>query len=270
MDAGAGMLLHQGFDAQKVWADLNSHQVSHISLVPAMLAQLLDVSVGAAPPEDLRVALIGGGHLSPELAARAHAVGWPLCVSYGMSETCSLCAVASGEQAGIACGDVGLPLDGFEVSLSPQGRIRLRGSALMQGYVNPDRSPGDGLSQGGWFETGDLGEIDRSGYLRVLGRADHMLISGGNTIHPVETETLLINCPGVDDVVVSARLDKAWGDVLLAIYVGEISCDELEAWCRTNLSSSQRPREFIQVPELPRNGMGKLDRKSVKAMVDQL
>lgn len=269
MDADAGMLLHQGFDAQKVWFDLNSYRVSHISLVPAMLVQLLDVAAGAAPPESLRVVLIGGGHLSPELATRAHAAGWPLCVSYGMSETCSLCTVSDGNKAGTASGNVGLLLDGFEVSLSPQGRIKVRGSAVMQGYVNPDRSPGEGLSQHGWFETGDLGEIDQSGCLRVLGRADDMLISGGNTIHPVEIEALLINCPGVDDVAVSSRLDATWGDVLVAMYTGNVSNDELEAWCRTSLSSSQRPREFVQVVELPRNDMGKLDRESVKAMVDQ-
>ena len=140
----------------------------------------------------------------------------------------------------------------------------------MQGYVNPDLSPGYGLLQDGWFETGDLAEIDQSGCLRVLGRADDMLISGGKTIHPVEIESLMINCPGVDDIAISSYSEKTWGDLLVALYTGDVSYGELEAWCRINLSSTQRPREFIQVPELPRNSMGRLDRKGLKAMLDQL
>jgi O-succinylbenzoic acid--CoA ligase len=265
-DAGADMLLHQEFDESRVWSDLNDHPVTHISLVPAMLARLLDVSDDAAPPESMRVALIGGGHLSPELAARAHAAGWPLCVSYGMSETCSQCVTHCGEKAGLIPGHVGLPLDGFEAALSDSGRIKVRGPAVMQGYVSPERSPGQGLSENGWFETGDLGEMDVSGCLRVLGRVDDMLVSGGVTIHPVEVEGLMSSCPGVDEVAISSRPDIVWGDLLVALYIGTASRDELEAWCRINLSSSQRPREFIRVSWLPRNTMGKLDRKGLKTL----
>ncbi|MEJ2530138.1 MAG: AMP-binding protein [Gammaproteobacteria bacterium] len=144
LDAGAGMLLHPGFDADQVWADLNRYQVTHISLVPAMLARLLDLTKDAAPPDCLRVALIGGGHLSPLLAFRAREAGWPLCVSYGMSETCSQCATDCGDAAGLIAGQVGLPLDGFEIALSEQGRIMLLGPAVMRGYANPDLAPGLG------------------------------------------------------------------------------------------------------------------------------
>jgi O-succinylbenzoic acid--CoA ligase len=267
MDAGAGMLLHQGFDAEKIWIDINNNQVSHISLVPAMLAQLLEVSNNASPPDRLRVALIGGGRLSPELAARAHASNWPLCVTYGMSETCSQCVTDCSDQAGLSPGNIGLPLEGFELALSRQGRIKVRGPAVMQGYLNSNLSPGHGLQQDGWFETGDLGEIDRLGHLRVLGRVDDILITGGNSIHPIELESMIARCPGVDDVAISSRSDKVWGDILVALYTGEVSLDSLDAWCRTNLSSYQRPREFVLVSELPRNSIGKLDRKGLSRLI---
>ena len=270
LEAGAAMLLHQGFSAKKVWADLKRYRVSHLSLVPAMLLKLLDVANGAPPPESLRVALIGGGHLSSELAARAHAAGWPLCVSYGMSETCSQCVTDYDEHAGLIPGYVGLPLEGFELDISDNGRIKVRGHAVMGGYLNPEQSSGVGLTRDGWFETGDLGELDQAGGLRVLGRADDVLVSGGNTIHPVEIESLMISCPGVVDVAISSRTDMAWGDMLVALYVGATSKDEIESWCRANLSSKLRPREFIQLAELPRNSMGKLDRKGVSLLLDQL
>ncbi len=269
LDAGAGMLLHSGFDPARVWSDLTSYPVTHISLVPAMLARLLDVSGDATPPDSLRVALIGGGHLAPELAARAHAAGWPLCVSYGMSETCSQCATDCGDQAGLIPGQVGMPLDGFEIVLSQRGRIMVRGPAVMRGYLSSELTSCQGLCDGGWFETGDLGEIDASGRLRVLGRADDMLISGGKTIHPSEIEDQMANCPGLDEVAVSARPDLTWGDVIVAVYTGSVSIDEVEVWCRANLTSTLRPREFIQAPGLPRNGMGKLDRNGLRGMLAQ-
>ncbi|MEJ2530137.1 MAG: class I adenylate-forming enzyme family protein [Gammaproteobacteria bacterium] len=111
--------------------------------------------------------------------------------------------------------------------------------------------------------------MDAAGRLRVLGRADDLLISGGNTIHPREIEDLLIDCPGVDEVAVTSRQDQIWGDLLLALYAGSVSQDEILVWCRKNLTSALRPRAFIQVEELPRNGMGKLDRKALKDMADQ-
>ncbi len=269
LDAGAGMLLHSGFDADRVWADLNDYPVTHISLVPAMLDRLLDASGDATPPDSLRVALIGGGHLAPELAARAHAAGWPLCASYGMSESCSQCATDCGAQAGTSPGMVGMPLDGFEIALSQRGRIRVRGPAVMLGYANPDLSPGQGLSDVGWFETGDLGEIGESGRIRVLGRADDMLICGGVTIHPGEIEGQVYGCPGVGEVAVTSRSDPIWGDLLVAMYTGEAGKDDVESWCRANLASVLRPREFIRVSDLPRNGMGKLDRVGLRGMLAQ-
>ncbi len=260
MDAGAGMLLHQGFDAATVWQDIQQKEVTHISLVPAMLARLLDLSQDASPPERLRIALIGGGHLAPGLARRAHAAGWPLCVSYGMSETASQCATRCGADAGQSPGEVGLPLDGMEIGVTEQGRIRVRGPAVMLGYINPHRTPGLGLQHGGWFETADLGEIDGMGRLRVLGRADDQLLSGGRSVHPLEVEDLITVCPGVDQVAVTGQPDQVWGAKLVALYTGTASAVEVEQWCRDNIVSSLRPRRYIKVEELPLNTFGKLDR----------
>ena len=261
LQAGAGVLLQQGFDAQSVWLNIQHRKVTHISLVPSMLARLLDISEDASPPEWLRIVLIGGGHLAPELAARAHTAGWPLCVSYGMSETASQCATQCGADAGLVSGGVGLPLGGFEIALSERGRIMVRGPAVMRGYINPDRVPGLGLLDGGWFETGDLGEIDASGRLRVLGRADDLLVSGGKNIHPLEVEDLLAACPGVEQAAIAGQADEVWGVRLVALYTGSASAAEVEQWCCENIASALRPRRFVQVAELPQNGFSKLDRK---------
>jgi o-succinylbenzoate---CoA ligase len=259
-DAGAGVLLHQGFDAADVWADLQRHRVTHISLVPAMLARLLDISGDASPPEWLRIVLIGGGHVAAKLAQRAHAAGWPLCVSYGMSETASNCATRCGVDAGLIPGEVGLPLDGVEIDLSERGRIMVRGPVVMQGYINRDRTPGLGLLDGGWFESGDMGEIGDTGSIKVLGRADDLLISGGKNIHPIEVEDLIAGCPGVEQVAITGQADQVWGVRLVALYTGSASVTAVEQWCRDNISSALRPRRYISVKELPQTSLGKLDR----------
>jgi len=118
LDARAAVLLHQGFNADLVWRDIQRCRVTHISLVPAMLQMLLDETGNSAPPDTLRVVLVGGGRLSCDLARSAHQRGWPLCVTYGMSETVSQFATDCGARAGVESGLVGLPLDGYEVSLS--------------------------------------------------------------------------------------------------------------------------------------------------------
>ncbi|MCW8889153.1 MAG: o-succinylbenzoate--CoA ligase [Sedimenticola sp.] len=263
---GARVLLQQGFDAEKVWASIDQGQVTHISLVPAMLDRLLRQAAGRRPHKALRVVLIGGGPLSGALAEKAHAEGWPLCVSYGMSETASQFATDASKQAGLNPGQVGLPLDGYEVAMTAQGRIRVRGAAVMAGYANPEGALGVGLKQG-WFETGDLGKLDGEGRLVVIGRADDVLVSGGKNIHPVEVEERLLRCPGIHSVGVTGRADSVWGAVLVAFYAGEYSVDQVRQWGVEHLPSQLRPREYIQVERLPLNAMGKLSRSDLKALL---
>jgi O-succinylbenzoic acid--CoA ligase len=273
-EAGAAVVVHEGFDPQRVWNDLEKYRITHISLVPAMLAQLLD-ACRESPPA-LKVALIGGGPLSAALAERARAAGWPVCASYGMSETGSQVATLCDLPQGWVPGQVGLPLPGFEVEVvgedgqptSGIGRIRIRGAAVMAGYANPQRQPGLGLEQG-WFTSGDLGCIDAQGNLTVLGRHGDMLVSGGINVHPLQVEEVLKRCQGVADAALTSVADDVWGDLLVAAVVAEADDAALEKWCRRELAGAMRPRRFIRLPELPRNALGKLDRQALRDLVRQ-
>jgi len=265
--AGATVLLHQGFDVERVWTDIRTAQVSHVSLTPPMLARLLDIAHGAAPPSALQYVLVGGAAVAPELARRARECGWPLCRSYGMSETAALFAAACDVGQGV------MPLPGFEVrSVGTEGEpdvIAVRGAALMLGYANPTLAPGDGL-QDGWFITSDLGYRDDAGRLHVTGRRDDMLVSGGANVHPAEIEALLLTFPGVRDAAVTALSDPIWGDRLVALLVGEVDMAELDAWSRARLAGATHPRLWRRVAELPRNTLGKLQRKELRTMVEEL
>jgi O-succinylbenzoic acid--CoA ligase len=269
-EAAATVLVHQGFDAARVREDMEHHGVTHISLVPAMLARLLETG---PPPLQLKYALIGGGPLSANLAQRAHQAGWPICPSYGMSEAASQIATLAAFPSDWCEGMAGPPLPGISVEIiddngqpvKGEGRIRVRGPSVMMGYANPAHEAGHGLLDG-WFVSGDRGYFDERGNLVVLGRHDDMLVSGGVNIHPAEVEGLLLTCPGVSDVAVTAVSDEVWGDRIAALLVGSATCSTVQDWCRKHLPSHLRPRRFVAVAALPRNAMGKLERKHLPAL----
>jgi O-succinylbenzoic acid--CoA ligase len=266
MRAGATVLLHEGFDAATVWRDLLAHPVTHISLVPAMLARLLDVAADAPPPATLRYVLVGGAALSGPLFKRAHVAGWPICPTWGMSECTAQAATLLRPGGDWQEGMVGTLLPGFAVRIDNGGRIQLRGPQVMAGYLNPEQRLGDGLDNG-WLSTADLGHIATDGEITILGRADDVLISGGVNIHPLEVESQLAACPGVSDVAVTAVSDPIWGDSLVALIVGIADAEAVRDWSRKHLASAQQPRHVIQIERLPRNAMGKLERNALRALV---
>ena len=257
--AGATLLLHDCFVVDAVAGDLATQPVTHISLVPAMLARLLDS--GVKPPPSLRVALIGGAALSQSLHARASAAGWPLYVSYGMSETAAQIATHPPSEGPWREGMAGRPMPGHEICIGDDDRIRIRGPQVMLGYLG-----GDGLDADGWLTTGDLGQIDADGRLCVLGRADDMLISGGKNIHPQTVESCLAACPGVADIAVTGLPDPVWGDLIVALVVGNATPDKLLAHARSHLPSAAVPRKIRSLDRLPRNAAGKLERAALRRL----
>lgn len=273
--AGACAVLHDRFEPARVWRDLTDQRISHLSLTPAMLAHLLDAAGDAPPPATLRRVLIGGAELSASLAERAARAGWPVCPSYSAAETGSQIAICLPEER-CPAGCVGRPLDAFDVQVVDDhghptwgvGRIRVSGEAVMAGYACPDRRPGLGLDDG-WFITGDLGRLDSGGRLWVVGRADDVLVTGGENVHPRQVEEVLRACPGIGEVAVTARPDAVWGATLVAVHTGPITHDALATWCREHLHGAVRPRDFLHVAALPTLGPGRIDRAGLRALTGQ-
>ena len=261
--AGATVLLHEGFDASRIADDLNNQPVTHISLVPAMLARLLEI--GVKPSPSLRHAIVGGAALSMALYERAKAAGWPLNPSYGMSESSAQIATWIESDGPWHEGLVGTALGENEISLNEDGRIQIRGPQIMPGYLGEEiRNPDD------WFTTGDLGKIDQNLRLTVTGRADEMLISGGRNVHPSEVESCLAGCPGIQDVAVTALPDPVWGDLIVALVVGSSSKQEIGEWASSRLHSAAQPRRIIHLASLPRNANGKLERSTLRRLANEV
>ena len=261
--AGAEAVLHQGFDADRVFDVLARKRISHVSLTPTMLAALL--SLRRPAPETLRHAMVGGASLSADLAHAAAAEDWPVQPTYGMSETASQLATLPSLPRGWRTGHVGRPIPGAEVALDGEGGLKIRGPMVMQGYANPELTPGDGLVDG-WFASNDLAEISPEGELVILGRRDDVIVTGGKKVHPASVEMLLGPCPGVGAAAVVGRPDPLWGEIVTAIFAGRMTADELLDWSRAHIAGAHRPRAAVRVKEIPVLANGKPDRLKLREL----
>jgi O-succinylbenzoic acid--CoA ligase len=182
-------------------------RATHVSLVSTQLRRLLAEETDLS---GLRAVLMGGGPIPPSLVDRTLARGVPVHTSYGLTEMASqVTTTPPGASAG-ELRTAGRALPHREVRVSGAGEIQVRGATLFAGYL---RHGGTDLplEDGGWFPTGDLGEIDASGNLTVLGRRDNLFVSGGENVRPEEIEDALSRLPGVDEAVVVPVPDPEFG-----------------------------------------------------------
>ena len=225
------------------------------SLVTAQLDKALRDPGASAALASLDAVLIGGGPMPAGLAEKAAAADISVVRTYGMSETAGGCVYD------------GVPLDGVRVRID-DGRVVLGGATVGKGYRNPV-SP-DPISEPGWFCTDDLGAVDDSGMLTVLGRVDDAISTGGLTVLPHLVEAVLAGHPGVADCAVFGVPDERLGQRVVAALVlapgrAAPTPAELRSHVEQTLDATATPREIHVVDELPRLGIGKVDRRMLAA-----
>lgn len=226
----------------------------HVSLVPTQLARLVDLRA------DLSVfatVLLGGAAAPAGLLEAAAAAGAAVATSYGMTETCGGCVYD------------GVPLDGVEVEVRHDGRIRIRGPVLCDGYLD---DPTPVTDPEGWFTTSDVGAFTAEGRLEVRGRIDDMVVSGGENVPTGAVEAALRQHPRVADVAVTGRPDPRWGQAVVAVVVPSQpsdppSLEELRDHVRSLLPATWAPQALQVVASLPRSGLGKVPRDALRALL---
>jgi O-succinylbenzoic acid--CoA ligase len=228
----------------------------YASLVAAQLDKALADPPACAALADLDAILIGGGPMPRPIAEKAAAAKLSVHRTYGMSETAGGCVYD------------GVALDGVLIRIDPDGRIALGGSTLAKGYRNPPEP--DPFAEPGWFVTDDVGALDSSGGLRVLGRIDDAISTGGLTVFPHLVETALASHPRVADCAVFGVPDATLGQRVVAAVVAADgyappTLSELRTHVKTTLDPTAAPREVHIVDELPRRGIGKVDRRKLIA-----
>ncbi len=234
-----------------------------VSLVPAQLDVLLAADPPWHPPAFLRVVLLGGASAPASLLERARERGVPVLTTYGLTEACSqVTAVRPGAAPSPSRG-AGPPLPGTEIRIVG-GRIHVRGPTLLTRHRPPTSAP---PLHDGWLVTSDLGDIDAEGNLHVHGRADDVIVTGGESVHPTDIERVLESLDGVRHACAFGVQDERWGAIVAAALVLEAPLDRARLARRlaAALPTHRRPRLVAVLPELPVGPRGKVARREVRA-----
>ncbi len=226
----------------------------YTSLVATQLAKALTDQRAATALAELDGVLLGGGPAPTPVLDAAAAAGIPVVRTYGMSETAGGCVYN------------GVPLDGVQLRLGRDERIVIGGATIAKGYRNPvDPDP---FAEPGWFATDDIGGIDDSGVLTVLGRLDEAISTGGSTVLPQPVEAALSTHSAVRQCAVFGLPDDRLGQRVVAALVladghAAPSVATLRAHVARTLGAGAAPREVHVVDALPMRGIGKLDRREL-------
>jgi O-succinylbenzoic acid--CoA ligase len=218
----------------------------YTAMVPTQLARYLETPQDQDMLRRFNAIIIGGAAMPAELKVRAKAVGVTAIPSYGMTETGSGCVYA------------GEPLEGTSLRLD-DSRILIKGPTLFSGYRLQPGLTAEVL-QDGWFRTQDRGEIV-DGRLRVVGRVDDVVISGGVNVTVTAVQARLLEHPDVKDAAVLGVPDDEWGSRVVAFVVGTADRAGLRDFVAEVLPRTWAPRQVVELSALPMLASGKVDRQ---------
>jgi O-succinylbenzoic acid--CoA ligase len=228
-----------------------------ISLVPTQLQRLIQSRTATAWLRQFEVVFLGGGPVWAELAETAAKARLRISLSYGLTETAAMVAALRPREFAAGARSCGRALPHARWRIGRGGVVRISGQSLFRGYAGDRRGAAE-------FATGDLGSIDASGSLHILGRRDAVIITGGKKVHPAMVEAALRATGSFPDVAVIGLPDDEWGEAVVACYPADRGA-KLKLPSLPDLPAYQRPKRLIAIKPWPRNAQGKLDRARLKA-----
>lgn len=292
---GCCQVIHRQFDAAAVLEAIERGSIQHLPLVPTMIGMLVrhaQLRGGPVHAPRLRTIVYAASPIDETVLRRALELFGPVLVQfYGLSEIPMPLTCLSAVDHALSAADPALSSrlqsagrvspfvdlrvadrDGIERPAGAVGEVWAACDTTMLGYWNRPEATAEALERG-WLRTGDLGRLDESGFLHLVGRAKDQIITGGFNVYPGEVEAVLARDERIAEVTVLGIADPIWGEVVHAAIVpagGELDADDLDslqATARRLLAGYKVPRSFSQHRELPRNGVGKVLRRVLQ---DQL
>jgi fatty-acyl-CoA synthase len=271
-------VLMPGFNPALLLELIEAERASMTLVVPTMLSMLVEHPDAAVRDlSSLSSFLIGGSACSAALSRRTTEVtGTPVVIGFGQTEafgvvTQTLLTDTMADQTTT----IGQPVADMEgriadlatnetVPVDTQGEICLRGPQTMTGYYDMPEATAAAIDAEGWLHTGDLGEMDARGYLKVTGRLKDMIIRGGENVYPREIEEVIADHPAVAGIQVIGIDDDKWGEQVGAVVVlrpgQEARPAEIFGWARDRLAPYKRPRKWYVVSEFPMTTSGKVQK----------
>ncbi|MGV2827862.1 2-succinylbenzoate--CoA ligase [Myxosarcina sp. GI1(2024)] len=246
-----------------------------ISLVPTQLQFFIDTD--PLWLSEFKTVLIGGAPVARLLLAKARSYNIPLALTYGMTETASQIVTLKPQDFLQGNNSSGKVLPHAKITIESDrknlisekklGLIKIKAESLCLGYY-PQLFVGSKK-----FTTDDLGWFDPAGYLHVVGRNSHKIITGGENVFPSEVEAAIIDTELVTDVCVIGLPDSYWGQVVTAVYVPKqspINLNLIRQHLQATLSNYKHPKHWLEVNNLPRNNRGKIEYREVKLLARKL
>jgi malonyl-CoA/methylmalonyl-CoA synthetase len=260
--AGARLAWLPRFDEDAVLAALPAATV--MMGVPTYYTRLLDDPKFSRQATDhMRVFICGSAPLLPSTFAAFEArIGQRILERYGMSEAAII--TTNPLQGDRLAGSVGYPLPGVDLRMDEAGVVQIRGPSVTSGYWRNPEKTAEAFTADGYFITGDVGRQDADGRLWLSGRASDLIISGGLNIYPREVELVLDELPGVVESAVIGCPHPDFGEAVVAVIAGAGDEAAVIAETRARLAAFKAPKRVFFVSELPRNAMGKVEKKALR------
>ncbi len=258
---GATMLPVAVFDVDSVVDLIERERVTMLPGPPTLYHSLLTVA-DKTRLSTLRAGVTGAADIPVELVRRIHGElpFQTLMTGYGLTEAGNVTLSRPGDSFEAVATTAGLPCAGVEVRVGDDGEVLVRGYGVMQGYLDDPVATADAIDADGWLHTGDLGNFDDTGRLRIVGRKKDMFIVGGFNAYPAEIEGFLIGHPAVAQAAVIGVPDERLGQVGKAFVVRKspVEATELIDWCRERMAGFKVPRTVEFLEALPLNATGKV------------
>jgi long-chain acyl-CoA synthetase len=281
-ESGVSVLL-RWFDPTAFLSLIEEHELQLSAVVPSMLQILLSQPLEDYDLSSLRYVGSGGAPLPQEVeeefCRRVPHVS--IRQGYGLTETAAL--VSTNPPGNERPGSVGLPVPGTEVRILDEqggvlpagevGEICCRSPGVMQGYWHSPDATGEAIVDG-WLHTGDVGYVDSDGYLFVVDRKKDLIIRGGFNVYPRDVEDALVEHPAVAMAGVIGKPDRIHGEDVVAFVSlpdgAALTPDELIDWSRQRIGGYKYPRELHFVDAVPLTTVGKIDRKALRTLREEL
>lgn len=284
---GACLMIHRDVDPMAIIKALAEDKIVVASMVPAVMQFIL---AGVPGIEDMHFPHLkflgyGASPISEPVLRKAMSVfKCHFAQGYGMTEAAGSAtmltevdhekAMAGRPELLLSAGKA-VPgakvriadADGNNMAIGEVGEVLIRGDQLMSGYWNLPEVSAEALKDG-WLRTGDAGYLDEEGYLYIRDRVKDMIVSGAENIYPIEIESVLFDHPAVADVSVIGVPDEKWGEAVMAVIVvkpdQQVTCEELNIFCRQHLGGFKVPKKYDFIECLPRNASGKVLKKDLR------
>ena len=280
LNAGGTIVLQQRFDLSETKRLIADQNITQLYGVPMMFSLLLD-SCTVEELAGVNYCFSAAATLPIQTGnAWQQKFNLPIHEGYGLTETSPFATY--NHRLKFVPGSIGMPIDSVEIkivdpetdescSTGEPGEIAIRGPNVMLGYWNRPKETADAIREG-WFYSGDIGQLDESGYLYIVDRVKDMITVGGLKVFPAEVERVLLDHDAVSEVAIVGVPDSVFGEQVFGFLVltegtpEQTALSDISAYAQSHLGNYKVPRRMVAIEKLPRNPSGKVLKTKLREM----